>query len=108
MQAAIALLEKMPAILEALLHAVPQDVLDWKPGAERWSIHEVMSHLVGLEKLYLERARRILQEDTPELPKFVPGGALGGPSSDAIDKAVSFAALRGELMGIVRGAPASA
>ena len=108
-QPAIALLEKTPLVLETLLHAAPADVLDWKPAAERWSIHEVVAHLVDLEKLYLERTRRMLSENSPELPGFTPAGALlGGPPADAIERLVRFAVLRGELVALVKDAPASA
>jgi hypothetical protein len=72
MQAPISMLEKTPALLEVLLRDVPEEVLEWKPAAERWSIGEVLGHMVMIEKLYEQRARRIVLEDAPELPKFVP------------------------------------
>lgn len=72
MQAPISMLEKTPALLEVLLRDVPLEVLEWKPAAERWSIGEVLNHIVMIEKLYEQRARRIVLEDAPELPKFVP------------------------------------
>lgn len=107
-QPAIALLEKTPLVLETLLHAAPAEVLEWKPSAERWSIREVVAHLVDLETLFVERVRRILREEAPQLPGFTPGGSLGGPFRDAIDRLVRFAVLRGELVGLVKDAPASA
>jgi DinB superfamily len=71
MQAPISMLEKTPALLEVLLRDVPGEILEWKPAAERWSIGEVLSHMVMIEKLYEQRARRIVLEESPDLPKFV-------------------------------------
>ena len=65
MQAPISMLEKTPGLLEILLRDLPADTLEWKPAAERWSIAEVLGHLVMIEKLYEQRARRIVLEDSP-------------------------------------------
>ena len=109
MNSALELLEKTPGVLKTLLDGVPRDVLDWKPGPERWSICEVVAHLGNIEMLYVERARRILAEDNPALQKFVPGGPLpGGPSADALERLAHFSALRSELLGVLKNAPASA
>jgi hypothetical protein len=72
LQAPTSMLEKTPGLLEILLRDLPGETLQWKPAAERWSIEEVMGHLVMIEKLYQGRARRIVLEDAPALPKYVP------------------------------------
>jgi len=69
-QAPISLLEKTPAILELLLRDIPQDILEWKPAAERWSIVEVLGHMVEIEKLYEQRTHRIVLENLPTLSKY--------------------------------------
>jgi hypothetical protein len=69
-QAAISLLEKTPAVLEILLRDLPPGTLQWKPAADRWSIAEVLEHMVVIEKLYEQRARRIVLEDSPTLTKY--------------------------------------
>jgi DinB family protein len=108
-QPAVTLLEKTPVVLETLLLSAPPNVLDWKPSPERWAIREVLAHIVDIERLFVERARRMLQEDNPELPKFTPNELLlGGPSADAIEKLARFGTLRNELIGLLKGAPASA
>jgi len=71
LQPAIALLEKTPPILELLLRDVPEDVLDWKPAADRWSIAEVLAHLLVIEQLYGDRAKRMVVDDNPQLAKYV-------------------------------------
>lgn len=69
-QAPISLLEKTPAILELLLRDIPQDMLEWKPSSERWSIAEVLEHMVEIEKLYEQRTHRIVLENSPTLSKY--------------------------------------
>ena len=70
LQAPISLLEKTPGILELLLHDLPRETLQWKPAADRWSIAEVLDHLLVIEKLYEQRARRIVLEDSPSLAHY--------------------------------------
>jgi uncharacterized damage-inducible protein DinB len=69
-QAAISMLEKTPALLELLLRDLPAEALDWKPADDRWSIAEVLGHMVMIEKLYGQRARLIVLEESPTLPKY--------------------------------------
>jgi len=66
----ISMLEKTPTLLEVLLRDVATNALEWKPGPERWSIEEVLHHMVTIEKLYEQRTRRIMLEDSPVLPKY--------------------------------------
>jgi hypothetical protein len=70
-QAAVSLLEKTPGLLELLLRDVPQDVLDWKPAPSRWSISEILGHMLAIEQLYEQRARKMVLDDCPVLPPFV-------------------------------------
>ncbi|HTP68934.1 MAG TPA: DinB family protein [Dongiaceae bacterium] len=71
-QAPISLLEKTPAILEILLRDLPNDLLERKPAADRWSILEVLAHMNVIEALYKQRAKLIMLEHSPTLPKFIP------------------------------------
>jgi len=70
LQPPVSLLEKTPAILEMLLRDVPADILDWKPAADRWSISEVLGHLLLIEQLYGDRAKRIVVDNNPTLAKY--------------------------------------
>jgi DinB superfamily len=70
LQPPVSLLEKTPAILETLLRDVPTDILDWKPAADRWSISEVLAHLLLIEQLYGDRAKRIVVDNNPTLTKY--------------------------------------
>jgi len=71
LQPPVSLLEKTPAILGVLLRDVPAETLDWKPAAERWSITEVLAHLLAIEQLYGDRAKRIVVDQNPMLAKYV-------------------------------------
>lgn len=66
----VSLLEQTPIILEKLLQAAPADVLQWKPAPERWSISEVLAHLVDIEAMFSERVRRMVEEKSPQFPEF--------------------------------------
>ena len=48
LQPALALLEKTPFLLETLLRDLPEDLLHWKPGPERWSVAEVLRSWLNL------------------------------------------------------------
>jgi hypothetical protein len=76
LQPPVSLLEKTPAILETLLRDLPADILAWKPAPDRWSITEVLAHLLAIEQLYGDRAKRIVVDNNPALAKFEePEGA---------------------------------
>ena len=72
LQAAVSMLEKTPGLLELLLRDVPMDLLQWKPSPERWSIGEVLAHMAIIEQLYEQRTRRMVLDESPELPRFEP------------------------------------
>jgi hypothetical protein len=69
-QAPISMLEKTPTLLEVLLRGLSAELLEWKPGPERWSIADVLDHMLVIERLYEQRARLIMLEDSPELPRY--------------------------------------
>lgn len=71
-QPAVSMLEKTPGLFELLLRDVPSEVLEWKPAPERWSIAEVLRHMTVIERLYEQRARRIVLDESPLLPPYVP------------------------------------
>jgi uncharacterized damage-inducible protein DinB len=72
LQPSVSLLEKTPAILELLCRDLPEDTLQWKPAPERWSIAEVLAHLLDIERLYAERVKRIVVDENPRLAKYEP------------------------------------
>jgi len=107
LQPPVSLLEKTPAILEMLLRDVPAETLGWKPAAERWSITEVLAHLLAIEQLYGDRAKRIVVDQNPMLAKYV------APNEAEIRKSArqyleDFVALRQAHYFFWHGIPSSA
>jgi DinB family protein len=74
-QPAISLLAKTPQLLETLLGGLPEELLQWKPKPDRWSVAEVLAHLAALEEVYSGRVRHIVAEDSPPLAKYDLDGA---------------------------------
>ena len=75
-QPALSLLEKTPILLETMLRDLPDELLEWKPAKDRWSIAEVLGHLADIEMVYADRTRRIVTEDAPRLQKYDPAGTV--------------------------------
>jgi hypothetical protein len=107
-QAPISMLEKTPGLLELLLRDLPVEVLEWKPAAERWSIAEVLGHMVMIEKLYEQRARRIVLEDSPSLPKYEAPAAGEVPKKSARQHMEEFVPLRRAFAFYLHSVPSAA
>lgn len=63
-------LEQTPGILNAMLKGSVRETLDWKPAPERWSISEVLAHLVDVDAVFLRRARQMVEEENPTLEDY--------------------------------------
>ena len=66
----IAILEQTPIIIEKVLIAATPNELHWKPAAGRWSIGEVLGHLVDVEKLMRARVQLMAQEKDPVIAPY--------------------------------------
>lgn len=94
---AVALLERTPSLLDAMLRGLPQPWLECDEGPETWSPYVVVGHLIHGEKTdWIPRARRIL--DDGESKAFDPfdrfaqlRDSQGRPLADLLDE---FAILR--------------
>jgi len=107
-QAPVSMLEKTPGLLELLLRDVPAEVLEWKPATERWSITEVLVHLLMIEKLYEQRARRMVIDESPVLAKYVPSSASDVPKKPPQQYLEEFAALRRAFVFFLHSVPSAA
>jgi len=94
LQPPVSLLEKTPAILETLLRDVPAEILDWKPAPDRWSITEVLAHLLMIEQLYGDRAKRIVVDNNPTLEKYFEPDAANLRKKTSNQYLKEFVALR--------------
>jgi len=83
LQPSISLLEKTPVLLETILRDLPEAILDWKPAPDRWSITEVLGHLLEIEQLYAERAKRIVVDNNPALERSLEPDSRGRQRSSA-------------------------
>ena len=62
---AIPLLERTPAVLEALLIGLPTGWTDANEGPDSWTVHEIVAHLIHAEHDdWVPRARHLLQWGT--------------------------------------------
>jgi hypothetical protein len=67
------LLKATPAILRGLMSEISEEDARWKPAEDRFSIAEVLSHLLHSEgHVYRQRVDRFLSE---EMPMFEPDDA---------------------------------
>jgi hypothetical protein len=110
LQPAISMLEKTPGLLETLLGDAPEELSQWKPAADRWSISEVLAHLADLELLYSERVRCILAEDAPALRPYdqdVASAAGVYSGGSAAEYLASFTALRRATVALLKSAGSS-
>jgi hypothetical protein len=107
MQHAIALLEKTPILFETLLRDVSAELLQWKPAPDRWSISEVLSHLADSERVLSERARRLVEEDSPALKAYEQpeGGYAQGSAAEHLAR---FTAMRHATLTFLKAVPAAA
>jgi hypothetical protein len=106
--APVSMLEKTPGLLELLLRDLPVDVLDWKPAPERWSIAEVLAHIMMIEKLYEQRTRRIVLEEAPILPRYVPPPESEVKNKSARQHLEEFVPLRRAFAFYLHSVPAAA
>ena len=63
----------VPAVIESLLDGATEADFDRRPDPERFTIREVMGHLADWEGVWLERAKRMAQEDNPHLQGYDEG-----------------------------------
>ncbi|MDX1994543.1 MAG: DinB family protein [bacterium] len=67
---ALRTLRKNPVILQGLLRDVSQEqAVAATDGPDGWRVLFVVCHLRDFETIFLERARRFLEEDTPHLAR---------------------------------------
>lgn len=110
-QPAVSLLAKTLQLLETLLGDLPEELLQWKPKPDRWSISEVLAHLSALEQVYAGRVRRIMAEDSPALAKYdLEGAKARGEYShrSGAENLAHFTSTRRSTLAVLTKLPASA
>lgn len=105
------LLGKTPQLLETLLGDLPEELLQWKPNPDRWSISEVLAHLSALESVYADRVRRMVAEDSPRLVRYDQDGAKARKEyshGSRVENLGQFTSLRRSTAALLNSLPASA
>lgn len=59
-----------PELIRAALAKVPAGVLQWRPGPERWSAHEIVVHCADSESNAALRVRYLLAEASPVIQGY--------------------------------------
>lgn len=74
-----AVLERMPAALDALLRGLPEAWTRTNEGEGTWSAFDVVVHLINCERTdWMPRARAILESKEREVREFPPFDRWGG------------------------------
>ena len=102
-------LESAPVVIERMLRTA--DSVDWdrRPDPERFSLREVLSHLADWEPIWLERIRRMAEEDNPTLPGYDEGQLAidhDYAHADPWEQFARFTTGRSNLVNYLRNLPA--
>jgi hypothetical protein len=108
LSAPISLLEKTPGLLELLLRDVSKETLEWKPAPDRWSIAEVLAHLVMVEQVFSARTRRMVMESDPALAAFGKPSENDKPRKNTREFLEEFVALRRAFVVFLHSIPSAA
>ncbi len=90
----------------ALLRTIPESKGDHRYGPDKWTIKEVLGHVIYGERIFTHRALRFARKDTTPLPGFdenlyVPAGNFGRRTmADLIDE---WTAVRRSTLALLRG-----
>jgi hypothetical protein len=55
---------------QVLIHSVPEDKIDFRYADNKWSVREVLCHLLDAERIFAYRALRFARNDSTHLPGF--------------------------------------
>jgi hypothetical protein len=99
---ALKVLEETPHVLHSLLSHASADVVDWKPAPDRWSVREVLAHLVDVEgEGFTARLQAMVRDDEPEIPVYEQMAAIASGkynSQSVTDLLKQFECKRGETL----------
>lgn len=56
--------------MQVLIHSIPDDKVDYRYGEGKWSVREVLCHLLDAERIFAYRALRFARNDNTQLPGF--------------------------------------
>jgi uncharacterized damage-inducible protein DinB len=59
-------------VIELLISGLSEDELRSHPIQDKWSVHENIAHLVCYQPRVVARTQKILDEDKPSFPAYIP------------------------------------
>jgi len=68
---------------QALLHGLPASVATYRYAPEKWSVNEVIGHLIDSERIFAARALRFARNDPAPLPGFEQDDYVRNSTFDA-------------------------
>jgi hypothetical protein len=92
--------------MQVLIHSVPADKIDYRYADDKWSVREVLCHILDAERIFAYRALRFARNDSTHLPGFdeniyAPEANAGGRSMKKI--ADEFTHLRASTVDMFEG-----
>jgi uncharacterized damage-inducible protein DinB len=68
---------------QTLLRALPASVATYRYAPEKWSVNELVGHMIDCERIFSERALRFARNDATPLPGFEQDDYVRGATFDA-------------------------
>lgn len=79
-------LRNTPMALRAFTSGIDNELLQFAPADEEWSIHDVIAHLLDRHRIQIARVRSVVEQDSPAIPdvdeheSLVASGLRGQPT----------------------------
>jgi uncharacterized damage-inducible protein DinB len=103
----IAEYEKGYERLQQAIDSLTEEELHFKPGLDKWSIHEIIVHLADAEMIGVHRMKRVLAETNPMLTLYDQDGwarSLSYSELDAGQYLQLFRLLRESMLPVLKRA----
>ena len=55
---------------QVLIHSIPDNMIDYRYGEDKWTIREVLCHIIDAERIFAYRALRFARNDKTNLHSF--------------------------------------
>ena len=78
----IATLSRQMAETQALLRSLPAGVSTYRYAPDKWSVNEVIGHIIDSERIFTSRALRFARNDPTPLPGFEQDDYVSNSSFD--------------------------